>query len=115
MFEQSSNCYFVQFSIFREITTFECYCQEVLSGQLNWGVLHTERFWRETAKEMDADDFFIIKHLIEVGLMTMVSEQQRWAQYVLICLNCHYAAGEERGRSSRGHCLLRFGGICTLV
>ncbi len=55
--------------ICREITTFESYSQEVLSGQLKWGILHTERFWRETAKEMDTDDFFIVKRLIEVGLM----------------------------------------------
>ncbi len=40
-----------------------------MSGQLKWGVLHTERFWRETAKEMETDNFFIVKHLIEVGLM----------------------------------------------
>lgn len=37
-----------------------------MSGQLKWGVVHTEKFWREHAREVDADEFFILKQLIEL-------------------------------------------------
>lgn len=39
---------------------------QVMSGQLKWGVVHTEKFWREHAREVDADEFFILKQLIEL-------------------------------------------------
>lgn len=34
-----------------------------MSGQLKWGVVHTEKFWREHAREVEADDFFILKQV----------------------------------------------------
>ena len=34
-------------------STVERYRKEVLSGTLSWGPLHTERFWREHANELD--------------------------------------------------------------
>lgn len=37
-----------------------------MSGQLKWGPVHTEKFWREHAREVDADEFFILKQLIEL-------------------------------------------------
>lgn len=34
-----------------------------MSGQLKWGVVHTEKFWREQARKFEADEFFIIKQV----------------------------------------------------
>jgi V-type H+-transporting ATPase subunit H len=50
----------------RELTTFEAYAQEVRSGRLRWGVVHSEKFWRESARACEADDFFIIRRLIDL-------------------------------------------------
>ncbi|CAM9151453.1 unnamed protein product [Ascophyllum nodosum] len=50
----------------RELSTFERYSQEVMSGQLKWGVVHTEKFWREQARKFETDEFFIVKQLIEL-------------------------------------------------
>ncbi|CAM9887279.1 unnamed protein product [Ectocarpus sp. 4 AP-2014] len=50
----------------RDLSTFECYSQEVMSGQLKWGPVHTEKFWREQARKFEADEFFILKQLIEL-------------------------------------------------
>lgn len=40
---------------------------KVMSGQLKWGVVHTEKFWREHAREVEGDEFFILKQ-VGVGL-----------------------------------------------
>ncbi|CAM9407999.1 unnamed protein product [Ectocarpus sp. 13 AM-2016] len=37
-----------------------------MSGQLKWGPVHTEKFWREQARKFEADEFFILKQLIEL-------------------------------------------------
>mmetsp|Transcript_4032 Transcript_4032/g.5561 ORF Transcript_4032/g.5561 Transcript_4032/m.5561 type:complete len:452 (+) Transcript_4032:69-1424(+) len=49
---------------YRDLTTLEAYTQEVKSGRLSWGGVHTERFWRENARATEADDFFLIRNLI---------------------------------------------------
>lgn len=49
---------------FRELSTFERWVSEVHSGALRWGVVHTEKFWRENAKLLEADDFKLLKQLI---------------------------------------------------
>ncbi|CAM9991423.1 unnamed protein product, partial [Hapterophycus canaliculatus] len=47
----------------RDLSTFERYSQEVMSGQLKWGPVHTEKFWREQARKFEADEFFILKQV----------------------------------------------------
>ena len=49
---------------FRELSTFERWVSEIQSGALRWGVVHTEKFWRENAKLLEADDFKLLKQLI---------------------------------------------------
>ena len=44
-------------SNYKEFSTWEKYQQEVRSGELEWGVTHTEKFWRENARNMEEDDF----------------------------------------------------------
>ena len=33
------------------------YAKELATGKLEWGPLHTERFWRTNAGKLDVDDF----------------------------------------------------------
>eukprot|EP00981_Chlorochromonas_danica_P010043 scaffold2953_cov187-Ochromonas_danica.AAC.8 len=49
---------------FRELSTFERWASEILSGGLRWGILHTEKFWRENAKFVEADNFALLRSLI---------------------------------------------------
>ncbi|CAM9504958.1 unnamed protein product [Choristocarpus tenellus] len=51
---------------YRDLSTMERYSQEVMSGQLKWGVVHTEKFWRENNRAVEADEFFILKQLIDL-------------------------------------------------
>ncbi|CAM9327116.1 unnamed protein product [Discosporangium mesarthrocarpum] len=51
---------------YRELSTIERYSQEVMSGQLRWGVVHTEKFWRENNRAVETDEFFILKQLIDL-------------------------------------------------
>lgn len=49
---------------FRELSTFERWASEVASGALRWGILHTEKFWRENAKFVERRDFELLKALL---------------------------------------------------
>ncbi|CAM9300978.1 unnamed protein product [Phaeothamnion confervicola] len=51
---------------YRELSTFERYSQEVMSGQLRWGAVHTDKFWREHVRETEINDFFIVRQLVEL-------------------------------------------------
>jgi len=53
-------------SDYHELSTFEMYQQEVRSGQLKWGLCHTEKFWRNNVRSMEADDFALLKQLGEL-------------------------------------------------
>ena len=45
----------------RELSTFERYVAEVASGQLRWGIVHTEKFWKENVRALEVNDFKILK------------------------------------------------------
>ena len=51
---------------YRELTTLERYAAEVRSGDLAWGLVHTDKFWRENARAAEADDFALIKLLVQL-------------------------------------------------
>jgi V-type H+-transporting ATPase subunit H len=51
---------------FRELSTFDRWVSEVHSGALRWGVVHTEKFWRENSKLLEADDFKLLKKIISL-------------------------------------------------
>jgi hypothetical protein len=42
-------------------STYERYVAEVNSGQLRWGIVHTEKFWRENVRALEAKDFQTLK------------------------------------------------------
>lgn len=51
---------------YRELSTFDRWAAEVTSTQLKWGLVHQEKFWRENAKELEKNDFKLLKQLIEL-------------------------------------------------
>jgi len=46
------------------LTSFEKYKKEVQNGVLEWGPIHSERFWRENYKKMEDDNFTLIQQII---------------------------------------------------
>lgn len=44
-------------------STFERYVAEVNSGQLRWGIVHTDKFWRENVRALEANDFKVLKYV----------------------------------------------------
>ena len=49
---------------YKDISTWDKYEAEVNSGSLEWGVTHTEQFWRENCKLMETNDFKTLKSLV---------------------------------------------------
>lgn len=49
-----------------ELSSYEMYRAEVLSGALRWGPVHTEQFWRENYNKFDENNFDLIKPLINL-------------------------------------------------
>jgi len=48
---------------YKELSTYERYEREIDSGKLEWGIVHTEKFWREHVFEMEKTDFKVINKL----------------------------------------------------
>ncbi|ETW01555.1 hypothetical protein H310_06210 [Aphanomyces invadans] len=51
---------------FKELNTMERYEKEVRTGSLAWGLLHTEKFWRENVMSFEANEFELIRLLIDL-------------------------------------------------
>ena len=51
---------------YRELRTYERWSTEVTSGHLKWGILHTEKFWKENARFVESDNFAMLKALISL-------------------------------------------------
>lgn len=49
---------------YRDLSTFEKWVSEIQSGALRWGIVHTEKFWRENNKLMEHNDFAYVKTII---------------------------------------------------
>ena len=45
-----------------------------------WGIVHTEKFWRENAKFVEANDFKLLKMLIAL----LKAEEEVWNCFVII-------------------------------
>ena len=50
---------------YRELSTYDRWATEVLSGNLRWGIVHTEKFWRENFKSVELNEFSLLKALIQ--------------------------------------------------
>ena len=50
---------------YRELSTFERWSAEISSGNLRWGIVHTEKFWRENYKLVEANEYSALKALIK--------------------------------------------------
>ena len=51
---------------YRELSTFDRWTSEVQSGALRWGIVHTEKFWKENNKFLEKDDFKHLKSIISL-------------------------------------------------
>lgn len=51
---------------YRDLSTFDRWSSEVSSGALRWGVVHTEKFWRENYKHVEVNEFKFLKALISI-------------------------------------------------
>ena len=49
---------------FRDLSSFDKWTSEVKTGALRWGIVHTDKFWRENAKMVEQDEFKMLKMLI---------------------------------------------------
>lgn len=50
----------------KDLSSFEMYEKEVNSGELSWGVLHTEKFWRENFLKFEKEAFKTVKTLVSL-------------------------------------------------
>jgi V-type H+-transporting ATPase subunit H len=53
---------------YRDFSTYDRWVSEVKTGNLRWGIVHTEKFWRENAKLLEGNDFEMLKTLISLLL-----------------------------------------------
>ena len=51
---------------YRDLSTFERWASEVNTGALRWGIVHTDKFWRENCKFLEKTDFELLKTLISL-------------------------------------------------
>lgn len=49
---------------YRELSTFDRWVSQVHAGSLRAGVVHQEKFWRENARFLEAEDFKLLRKLI---------------------------------------------------
>jgi V-type H+-transporting ATPase subunit H len=49
---------------YRDLSSYDRWVSEVHTGALRWGIVHTEKFWRENAKFVEVNDFKLLKMLI---------------------------------------------------
>merc|ERR1712217_580194 len=50
----------------QEISNYERYEKELQSGKLQWGFIHSSKFWSENVHKFETNDFRAIKHLAEL-------------------------------------------------
>jgi len=46
------------------LTSFEKYTKEINTGELEWGPIHSEKFWKENVKRFEEQDFCHVKKLV---------------------------------------------------
>ena len=51
---------------YKELTKWEVYQAELETGELQWGILHTEQFFKENARRMELDNFKYVRRLVEI-------------------------------------------------
>ncbi|GLE00746.1 hypothetical protein PINS_up009534 [Pythium insidiosum] len=51
---------------YKELNTMERYEKELRTGQLNWGLLHTDKFWKENFMAFENKEFELIRLLIDL-------------------------------------------------
>eukprot|EP00804_Cyclotella_cryptica_P028947 CCRYP_012373-RB/>CCRYP_012373-RB protein AED:0.06 eAED:0.06 QI:0/0.9/0.90/1/0.5/0.36/11/6542/519 len=85
---------------YKEMSRWDVYLAEVQSGNLEWGILHTEKFFRENAKRFEGPngDFSVVKILIALTAGND-EEVQSIACYDIGEFVRHYPNGRAIARS----------------
>lgn len=85
---------------FKEMSRWDVYLAEVQSGHLEWGFLHSEKFFKENIKKFEGPDgdFFIVKMLIALTASND-EEVQAIACYDIGEFVRHYPNGRAIARS----------------
>lgn len=85
---------------FKEMSTWDVYLAEVQSESLEWGFLHTEKFFKENAKQFEGPDgdFRIVKRLVALTASND-EEVQAIACYDIGEFVRHYPNGRAIARS----------------
>jgi len=85
---------------FREMSRWDVYLAEVQSGSLEWGFLHTEKFFKEHAMQFEGPDgnFFVVKLLVALTASND-EEVQSIACYDIGEFVRHYPNGRAIARS----------------
>ena len=81
---------------FKELTRWEVYKAEVESGRLQWGIVHTEKFFKENARLMEGSegDFNIVKKLIRLVAASPDDDVTAIACFDLGEFARHYPSGK---------------------
>lgn len=85
---------------FKEMSTWDVYIAEVESGSLEWGFLHTEKFFKENARKFEGPDgdFSVVKTLVALTA-SHDEEVQSIACYDIGEFVRHYPNGRVIARS----------------
>ena len=46
---------------YRILSSYEKYSKEISTDKLNWGPVHSEKFWKENVKKFENNDFVLVK------------------------------------------------------
>merc|ERR1712190_283695 len=66
----------------QEISNFERYEKELQTGKLQWGFIHSSKFWSENVNKFETNDFRAIKHLA-----TLLNDMRTDKTTLAVC--CH--------------------------
>jgi V-type H+-transporting ATPase subunit H len=71
-----------------ELSSFDAYNQEVLSGRLDWTPPHrAEKFWRENMDKFEAKDFAVVQELVK--LLGLAEADVEAADARTVAVVCH--------------------------
>jgi V-type H+-transporting ATPase subunit H len=75
---------------FKEMSRWDVYLAEVQSGSLEWGILHTEKFFRENARRFEGPngDFSVVK--VRARIMIPTSEYTRHRFISSFAMSCKF-------------------------
>eukprot|EP00762_Andalucia_godoyi_P008595 ANDGO_04615.mRNA.1 putative V-type proton ATPase subunit H len=84
-----------------ELSTFDSYLQEVMSGRMDWTPAHrSEQFWRDNIDKFEANEFTVVKELINLLSLADVENEADARTVAVVCHDLgefvrHHARGRK--------------------